>query len=78
MFFLCFIFQCCIDFKNNVLRIGIIGIEIFFLVEFELLVIDRLVFGEEGGYMEVEDKQLVEMEDKEFVEVMDRLVREVV
>ena len=37
---------------------------------------DRLAFGEEGGHMEVEDKQLAEMEDKELAEAMDRSARE--
>jgi len=68
--------QCCIDLKNNVLRIGTTGTETPFLAESELPVTDRLAFGEEGGQMEVEDKQLAEMEDKELAEAMDRSVRE--
>lgn len=73
---MCFTLQCCIDLKNNVLRIGTTGTETPFLAESELPVTDRLAFGEEGGQMEVEDKQLAEMEDKELAEAMDRSVRE--
>ncbi|KAL9971306.1 hypothetical protein ACROYT_G023816 [Oculina patagonica] len=68
--------QCCIDLKNNVLRIGTTGTETPFLAESELPMTDRLAFSEEGAQMEVEDKQLAEMEDKELAEAMDRSVQE--
>lgn len=73
---MCFTLQCCVDLKNNVLRIGTTGTETPFLAESELPVTDRLAFDGEGGQMEVEDKQLAEMEDKELAEAMDRSVRE--
>ena len=72
----CFIRQCCIDLKNNVLRIGTTGTETPFLAESDLPVTDRLAFGEEGVPMEVEDKKLAELEDKELAEAMDRSARE--
>lgn len=73
---LCFTLQCCIDLKNNVLRIGTTGTETPFLAESDLPVTDRLAFSEEGAQMEVEDKQLAEMEDKELAEAMDRSAKE--
>ena len=73
---LCFSLQCCIDLKNNVLRIGTTGTETPFLAESDLPMTDRLAFNEEGAQMEVEDKQLAEMEDKELAEAMDRSAKE--
>lgn len=58
------------------LRIGTTGTETPFLAESELPMTDRLAFSDEGGQMEVEDKQLAEMEDKELAEAMDRSVKE--
>ncbi|KAJ7393499.1 cyanamide hydratase [Desmophyllum pertusum] len=65
--------QCCIDLKNNVLRIGTTGTETPFLSESDLPMTDRLAFSDEG---EVEDKELAEMEDKELAEAMDQSVKE--
>ena len=73
LFNLCFTLQCCIDLKNNVLRIGTTGTETPFLSESDLPMTDRLAFSDEG---EVEDKQLAEMEDKELAEAMDQSVKE--
>lgn len=58
------------------LRIGTTGTETPFLAESELPMTDRLAFSDEGGQMEVEDKQLAEMEDKELAEAMDRSAKE--
>lgn len=62
--------QCCIDLKNNVLRIGTTGTETPFLAESELPVTDRLAFSDGEGEQMIQDKQLAEMEDRELAEAM--------
>lgn len=62
--------QCCIDLKNNVLRIGTTGTETPFLAESELSVTDRLAFSDGEGEQMIQDKQLAEMEDRELAEAM--------
>ena len=77
LLFLVFCWQCSIDLKKNVLRIGTTGTETPFLPESDLPSTDRLAFSDEGEQGKVtEDRQLAEMEDKELAEALDQSARE--